>query len=227
LKQIVKNVVAFLNLLFLGLKVKNFLFKNNTFFRVRILGVFDNSSFKLSNSVIEKSVFTVLGKSNKIVCNKALISSSKINIKGANNNLIIEEGVKLRDSIIHLRGNNCTIEIKKKTTFGGVRIVNVGENNNITIGENCLFSDQIEIWASDTHSIFDSNNKLLNPEKPIIIENNVWVGCRVIILKGVIIKKGSVVGMGSVVTNNIDSNTINVGYPTRMVKSNINWKLEY
>jgi len=141
--------------------------------------------------------------------------------------LLCDSGVRLRNVTIIIRGSDCKIQIGKNTTFGGIRMINVGKSNDIIIGEDCLFSDNIEIWASDTHSIFDSNGKQINHEKPVLIGNHVWVGAHVIILKGVSILDGSIVGMGSIVSKDVKENVIAVGNPTRVVKENISWSIDY
>jgi len=40
--------------------------------------------------------------------------------------------------------------------------------------------------------------------KPVIIEDDVWIGQRVIIMPGVTLGKGSMIGPGSVVTKSVD-----------------------
>jgi len=95
------------------------------------------------------------------------------------------------------------------------------------IGQDCLFADFIELWASDTHSIFNTDNEKINPEMSVTIGDRVWVGSHVIILKGVSINNDSVIGMGTLVTKNVPSNTINVGSPNRTIKEGISWKLDY
>ena len=52
----------------------------------------------------------------------------------------------------------------------------------------------------------------------IIIEDDVWLGYRVIVLDGVSIGQGAVIGAGSVVTQDIPPNAIAVGIPARIVK---------
>ena len=54
--------------------------------------------------------------------------------------------------------------------------------------------------------------------KPIIIEDNVWLGINSSVLKGVTIGKNSVIGAGSVVTKNIPANVIAAGNPCRVIK---------
>ncbi len=54
--------------------------------------------------------------------------------------------------------------------------------------------------------------------KPVKIEDDVWIGARVIILPGVIIGKGSIIGAGAVVTKSIPAYSIAAGNPARVVK---------
>ena len=56
-------------------------------------------------------------------------------------------------------------------------------------------------------------------EKPVIIENSVFIGAQSIILKGVTIGKNSIIGAGSVVTKNVPANQIWAGNPARFIKN--------
>ena len=51
-----------------------------------------------------------------------------------------------------------------------------------------------------------------------MIEDNVFIGARSIIMKGVHIGNGSVVGAGSVVTKDVPANVIVAGNPAKIVK---------
>lgn len=185
------------------------------------------NSILIKTNVTRKTFIKISGKGNSLISHAALIDGCDIVINGENNTIIIEENVKLRKSNIIVRGSNCSVTIGKGTTFGGVRIVNVGTGNKVEIGENCLFSDHIEIWASDTHSIFNKKNEQINKEKPIIIGNDVWIGSRVIILKGTEISNGAIVGMGAIVSKNVPEKSISVGVPNRVIKDNVHWTNEY
>ena len=179
------------------------------------------------NCTIENSYITVNGKNNIIDCNLSLINRSKIIVTGINNKVVINKGVKLRKAEIIIRGEGCSVVIGNNTTFGSVRMVNAGKNNEILIGENCLFADQIEIWASDTHSIYNELDQLINKEKPVIIGDKVWIGSRVIILKGVHIGDGSIVGMGTTLTKDVPAAVVIAGSPPRIIKENVHWSLSY
>lgn len=52
----------------------------------------------------------------------------------------------------------------------------------------------------------------------IIIEDDVWIGARSIILSGVRIGKGAVIGAGSVVTKDVDPYSIVAGNPAKLIK---------
>jgi acetyltransferase-like isoleucine patch superfamily enzyme len=56
----------------------------------------------------------------------------------------------------------------------------------------------------------------------ITIEDDVWLGYRVIVLDGVSIGQGAVIGAGSVVTQNIPAGAIAVGVPARVIGSRLN-----
>ena len=56
-------------------------------------------------------------------------------------------------------------------------------------------------------------------DKDIVIESGVWIGTRVIILKGVTIGRGSVIGAGSIVTKDVPPYSVYVGVPENKMTS--------
>lgn len=196
-----------------------------SFFRV-LYNVEKNNFVHIHNTDTSKTKIDIKGNGNSIFCHNSLISECQFSISGSNNTILIGKNVKLRKANIIIRGNGCTLEIGDRTTFGGIRIINVGSENKISIGQDCLFSDKIELWASDTHYIYNENDNLINQEKPVFIGNCVWVGSRVIILKGVTISDGSIIGMGALVTKNVPANSISVGNPNKIIKEKISWSLK-
>lgn len=55
-------------------------------------------------------------------------------------------------------------------------------------------------------------------EKGIIVEEDVWIGARAIIVDGVKIKKGTIVAAGAIVTKDTEENTIVGGNPAKIIK---------
>lgn len=95
---------------------------------------------------------------------------------------------------------------------------------SFTVGNGCMFSNNIIIRTSDAHTIYDlQTNERLNPAKDIIIGNHVWIAPNSRIMKGAVIEDGVVVGSNTMVTKHIPSNVLVVGMPARIVKENIGW----
>jgi len=57
-----------------------------------------------------------------------------------------------------------------------------------------------------------------NDDLDIIVEDDVWIGARVLVLKGVTIGRGSVVAAGAVVTKNVEPYSIVAGVPAKIIK---------
>ncbi|WP_049631606.1 DapH/DapD/GlmU-related protein [Cellvibrio sp. pealriver] len=98
--------------------------------------------------------------------------------------------------------------------------VRISSAKSIRIGDNCMFAANVIISDSDWHGIYN-RIRPFRCTKPVVIENNVWLGERVIITKGVTIGENSVIGAGSVVTKSIPPNSVAAGNPARIIK-NIN-----
>ena len=92
----------------------------------------------------------------------------------------------------------------------------------IIIGNNVMMSNYIGLISNDHESkdltIPMKDQGMKNENTPIIIEDDVWLGYGVIVLKNVQIGKGAIVGAGSVVTRDIPPFAIAVGNPAKVVK---------
>jgi len=86
--------------------------------------------------------------------------------------------------------------------------------DRVEIGKNCKIAWDVIIMDSDLHPISDSS-PIVN--KPVRIEDDVWIGCRSIVLKGVTIGRGAVIAAGSVVTKDIPPGTIYGGSPAKLI----------
>jgi len=116
-----------------------------------------------------------------------------------------------RPCIISTLTNNAQIIIGNNCGFSGTVIgafIRIELQNNVRCGANTLITD------SDWHT----DDPRSGIPKPILIEENVWLGEGVKVLKGVTIGKNSVIGAGSVVTKSIPSNVIAAGNPCKVIK---------
>lgn len=103
----------------------------------------------------------------------------------------------------------------------GVKFISGRIGNYSSIGYDTIIGPQEHPTDQiSSHSlILNKLNYIYSEKHPPIIGHNVWVGARVIILKGVTIGNNSIVAAGSVVTRNIPDNSIVAGIPARVIKS--------
>tara|TARA_A100001037_G_scaffold204964_1_gene183364 strand:+ start:605 stop:1207 length:603 start_codon:yes stop_codon:yes gene_type:complete len=87
----------------------------------------------------------------------------------------------------------------------------------IIIGESTMIASDVTITDSDWHGIYDRTDYVATP-KEVIIEDNVWIGEKSIILKGSNIGRNSIIGAGSVVNGVVPENVVFAGNPAREVK---------
>jgi acetyltransferase-like isoleucine patch superfamily enzyme len=92
----------------------------------------------------------------------------------------------------------------------------ISASERVTIGNNCKFGPYSMIMDSDFHDVADHNCAGLSA--PVVIEDNVWVGAKATILKGVTIGTGAVVAIGAVVTKDVPPFAVVAGVPAREIK---------
>jgi acetyltransferase-like isoleucine patch superfamily enzyme len=145
---------------------------------------------------------------------------------------------KLYDSSNIIIGDNVCFRSGSTSNLIGINrpcILSVlTENGRLKIGDNCGFSGTvigcfIEIVIGDnvkcgantliTDSDWHPEDSRSGKDKPIYIEDNVWVGSNVIVLKGVRIGKNSLIGAGSVVVKDIPANVVAAGNPCKVIKN--------
>lgn len=94
----------------------------------------------------------------------------------------------------------------------------------LTIGNKVIFGPAPTIITGDHRIdvigkyIIDSKEKLPENDAPVIIEDDVWCGSHVTILKGVTIGRGSVVAAGAIVTKSCPPYSIIGGIPAKVLK---------
>ena len=110
-----------------------------------------------------------------------------------------------------------TTKLGKNVNFNGMQIDgrgNVSIGNNFHSGKDCKMITQIHNYQGNAIP-YDDTYIL----KDIVIEDNVWLGDRVIVLGGVTIGEGAIIQAGSVVTSNIPKLGIAGGHPAKVFKS--------
>jgi len=109
----------------------------------------------------------------------------------------------------------------------------IWSGKSIAIGNRVVISFDVKIFDNQTHPLavkerYEHIRKILSTghpsdidlgDQPIVIEDDVWIGCMCIILRGVHIGRGAVVAAGSVVTNDVPAWTVVAGNPAKIIKT--------
>lgn len=189
----------------------------------------------------------IKGQGHEIINHAFRMKGCIISVSGSNNHIEIEKDVRMKNVNISITGNGHKLKICKGVRFvhgGGIRLedmsnsIIIGENTTIydaflsagdkntkiEIGNDNLFSVNVILRTSDSHSILSENgNVRINMGENIILGDHVWLCNGVNVLKGVSIGSGSVIGTQSVVTKDVPSKSIACGNPAKVVKTNIRW----
>ena len=88
----------------------------------------------------------------------------------------------------------------------------------IKIGKNCAIGPYAIILDSDGHQILGKCNTA-----EVIIGNNVWIGARVTILKGVHIGDDAVIAAGTIVNKDVPAKSLVAGNPMHLICDNVEW----
>lgn len=121
-------------------------------------------------------------------------------------------------SYLEVRTSKSKISIGDNTSinnsFSAVAFSNITIKNDVLIGYNCSIID------SDGHELDSTKRDSLDiKSKSVLIENNVFIGDSVTILKGVTIGENSIIGASSVVTKDIPKNVIAAGNPAIVIRN--------
>ena len=97
--------------------------------------------------------------------------------------------------------------------------------NDVNIGADCLIMDNdahphdfLKRRASFWEEIGEEAYQQSIPSASIVIEDDVWIGARSIIMKGVHIGARTIIAAGSVVTHDIPADSIAAGVPAQVIK---------
>jgi len=87
------------------------------------------------------------------------------------------------------------------------------DNNEVRIGNHVMIGPAVQIYTAAHLLQADARIAGWEVTKPIVIEDNVWIGGSAVVLPNVTIGSNAVVGAGAVVTRDVPPNTVVVGNP--------------
>jgi acetyltransferase-like isoleucine patch superfamily enzyme len=101
-------------------------------------------------------------------------------------------------------------------------------HTSVTIGDHVMMASQVALIAGDHNTsvvgrfMDEVDEKRPEDDQPIVIEDEVWLGMRAIVMKGVTVGRGSVVSAGSVVTHDVAPYSVVAGVPARLIRARFN-----
>jgi maltose O-acetyltransferase len=133
--------------------------------------------------------------------------------------LVIGDHVRLVATLTPIEffvGRSGVLEIGDRTfiNYGS----SVGAMERVTIGARCNLGSDVIILDNPLHRLEPERRLEVPPSQPVTIEDDVWLGSRVIVLPGVTIGAGSAVGAGSIVTKSVPPRSLAVGVPARVLR---------
>jgi maltose O-acetyltransferase len=90
--------------------------------------------------------------------------------------------------------------------------------NEVHIGHHVMIGPTVQIYTAAHLLQAEARIQGWEVAKPIVIEDNVWIGGGAILLPGVSIGRNAVVGAGAVVTHNVPANMVVAGNPARVIR---------
>jgi maltose O-acetyltransferase len=125
-------------------------------------------------------------------------------------------------------GRNSIVESPFHCSYG--RNIHIGDHvylnvfctildcNEVHIGHHVMIGPAVQIYTAAHLLEAEARIQGWEVAKPIVIEDNVWLGGGAILLPGVTIGRNAVVGAGAVVSRSVPANTVVAGNPARVIK---------
>lgn len=136
------------------------------------------------------------------------------------NNVRLKENLWLQVTS-HLTETGKGIEIGDNCYIGPKCIL--GGGGGVKIGSNVTFGAGVDVLAENHR--FDDVDKPISRQgvhrSGIVIEDDCWLGNKVVVLDGLTIGRGSVIGAASVVTRDVPRYSVAVGNPARVIRSRL------
>jgi acetyltransferase-like isoleucine patch superfamily enzyme len=131
--------------------------------------------------------------------------------------LVLGDHVTLYQHVgFYLDGPGARIEVGASTYIN--RRTEMCAKSLVHIGSRCALSWDVTITDTDYHQLEGSP-----AVAPVSIGDEVWVGARAIILKGVTVGPGAVIAAGAVVNRDVPARALVAGVPSRVVRENVTW----
>ena len=90
--------------------------------------------------------------------------------------------------------------------------------NEVRLGNHVMVGPGVQIYTAAHLLQAEPRNQGWEVAKPVVVDDNVWIGGSAILLPGVRVGLNAVVGAGAVVTRDVPANTVVAGNPARVIR---------
>lgn len=131
--------------------------------------------------------------------------------------IVLGEGVSFNGTVVPIElvtYDSGRIEIGEHTfiNYGS----SIAARASVKIGSHCHLGHYMFVMDNNQHDVI--RHWELPPSHPVVIEDDVWIGSKVVILPGVRIGTRAVIGAGSIVTKDIPPRCVAAGNPARVIR---------
>jgi acetyltransferase-like isoleucine patch superfamily enzyme len=117
----------------------------------------------------------------------------------------------------------------KNYSYGKLNVLSLSDKSKLYIGSFCSIAPSVEFLLNAEHDeslistypfqtkLFSKNGEAIS-KGDIVVDDDVWIGYRSIILSGVHLGQGAVVAAGAVVTKEVPPYAIVGGVPAKVIK---------
>jgi len=129
-------------------------------------------------------------------------------------------GAEIGNSV--LIGKNVYVGSFKIRVGNNVRINSNVRMPHVELGNDILIARDV-IFLNGIHEYRDSSTPVISQPThkadATVVEDDVWIGARAIIMPGIKLSKGTIIGAGAVVTKNTEPGGIYAGVPAALINT--------
>jgi acetyltransferase-like isoleucine patch superfamily enzyme len=177
----------------------------------RLYSLFLNLLYALPSSTSVWLYQTFNNHNGKIARYLRVAAVSKLSDRNVDRSCDIAPGVIMKDIRKLSIGKDVSINERCfLSSYGGLKI-----GNSVSIGHDTTILSSDHVFEDGDITIKEQGISLKQTE----ICDDVFIGCKCVILAGIKIGRGAVVGAGSIVTKNIGEYQIVAGNPSKLIKN--------
>ena len=199
-----------------------------------ILGSFPGAAGMILRRVFYRRFFKEMGRGVVIGRNVTIRHPHKITI---GDGAVVDEGVVLdakgnestgiriasnvilsRNTVLSCKGGSITIGDSSNFAIGCV----VHAGGDVVLGKYCLLAAGCYLVGVGNHGFERTDIPMMaqhTVSRGVTLEDDVWLGAKVVVLDGILVQRGSVIGACSLVNKNIPPFSVAVGIPANVIRS--------